>query len=58
MLPVMLVKGGSHCADMAGHRDDDTQPMLQARQLQEDILRQWVKGAAKKRRAPPSKLVV
>jgi len=56
-LPVMLIPGGSHCADMAGRRDDDTQAMFEARQLQEDILRQWVKDA-KKRLAPQAKLVV
>eukprot|EP00931_Biecheleriopsis_adriatica_P101587 TRINITY_DN76698_c0_g1_i1.p1 TRINITY_DN76698_c0_g1~~TRINITY_DN76698_c0_g1_i1.p1 ORF type:complete len:506 (-),score=64.70 TRINITY_DN76698_c0_g1_i1:241-1758(-) len=41
-LPVVMIPGGSHCADMAGSRQDDTEDMLAARRTEELILKDWI----------------
>ena len=41
-LPVIMIPGGSHCADMRSGREDDTPQMIAARSQTELLLRGWI----------------
>lgn len=41
-IPVLMIPGGSHCADMAGNQPLDTPDMKAAREKVEDILDAWI----------------
>lgn len=55
-LPVVMIPGGSHCADMVGGQPADTPAMLEARAQEEAILAGWIK-AAQEAKAKTSTLV-
>jgi hypothetical protein len=49
-LPVVVVEGGSHCADVAGGAPSDTDAMKRARGQQGEILSRWAEEIASERR--------
>jgi hypothetical protein len=57
-LPVIMIPGGSHCADMAGSRKDDTPAMIAARRQEESILKSWMSEWSSERVHRPSRNVL
>ena len=52
-IPVIMIPGGSHCADMAGSRKDDTGDMIAARRSEEEILSRWISERKSETLQPP-----